>query len=143
MTRLTCDITMSLDGFVAGRNQALDQPLGEGGEKLHEWLFGLASFRERHGKSGGEAGLDSDVLDEAFDASGAVVMGKRRSPVPERGIAGRAPDPRRTFASGRRRPALRPGRPDAAGSDAGDRIAPLTHLKFRVLKDNGEKEGAA
>jgi hypothetical protein len=53
MTRLTLDISTSLDGFVAGPNQTLEQPLGEGGERLHEWALGLASFRERHGRSGG------------------------------------------------------------------------------------------
>src|SRR6266540_5269969 len=54
MTRLICDISVSLDAFVAGPNQTLEQPLGEGGEKLHEWAFGLASWRERHGLEGGE-----------------------------------------------------------------------------------------
>ena len=58
MQRLTLDITMSLDGFVAGPNQTLEQPLGAGGERLHEWLFGLASFRERHGLSGGATTAD-------------------------------------------------------------------------------------
>ena len=47
MTRLTCDISMSLDGFVAGPNQTLQQPLGERGELLHEWIFRLASWREK------------------------------------------------------------------------------------------------
>jgi hypothetical protein len=52
MGKVTLDITMSLDGFVAGPNRTVEQPLGEGGERLHEWLYGLASWREPHGKAG-------------------------------------------------------------------------------------------
>ncbi len=79
MTRLTLDITMSLDGFVAGPNQTVEKPLGEGGERLHEWLYGLASFPEHHGESGsgGERNADDDVLRESIDATGAVLMGRR------------------------------------------------------------------
>jgi dihydrofolate reductase len=77
MARLTFDISMSLDGFVAGPNQTLEQPLGEGGEQLHEWALGLASWRERHGMDGGETGPDDDVMSESIAAQGAVVMGRR------------------------------------------------------------------
>jgi dihydrofolate reductase len=77
MARLICDISTSLDGFVAGPNQTLEQPLGEGGEELHEWVFGLASWRERHGKEGGETNADDDVVQESLQATGAVVMGRR------------------------------------------------------------------
>jgi dihydrofolate reductase len=77
MARVTCDISMSLDGFVAGPNQTLEQPLGEGGEGLHEWAFGLASFRERHGMDGGETNADDEVVKESLAAQGAVVMGRR------------------------------------------------------------------
>jgi dihydrofolate reductase len=77
MTKLRLDITMSLDGFVAGPNQTLEHPLGEGGERLHEWAFAAASWREQHGLSGGEANADSDVVQESHDATGAVVMGRR------------------------------------------------------------------
>jgi hypothetical protein len=51
--RLIFDISMSLDGFVAGPNQTLKQPLDEDGEQIHEWAFALTSFRERHGIEGG------------------------------------------------------------------------------------------
>jgi dihydrofolate reductase len=71
------DITMSLDGFVAGPNQTLEDPLGQGGMQLHEWVFGLASFRERHGGDGGETGPDDDVIKESLATTGAVVMGRR------------------------------------------------------------------
>jgi dihydrofolate reductase len=77
MTKLRLDITMSLDGFVAGPNQTLEHPLGEGGERLHEWAFAAVSWREQHGLSGGEANADSDVVQESLDATGAVVMGRR------------------------------------------------------------------
>jgi len=58
MGKLTLDITMSLDGFVAGPNQTIEQPLGEGGERLHEWVYGLATWRESHGRPGGETNAD-------------------------------------------------------------------------------------
>jgi dihydrofolate reductase len=77
MGKLTLDITMSLDGFVAGPNQTIEQPLGEGGERLHEWVFGLATWRESHGEPGGEKNADDDVLKESLGSTGAVVMGRR------------------------------------------------------------------
>jgi dihydrofolate reductase len=77
MARLICDISMSLDGFVAGPNQTLENPLGEGGERLHEWVFGLKPFRERHGMEGGESGPDADVVQERLDFTGAEIMGRR------------------------------------------------------------------
>jgi len=77
MGKVAVDITMSLDGFVAGPNQTLEQPLGDGGERLHEWIFGLAKWRERHGLSGGTTNVDDEVLEEAFTSTGAVVMGRR------------------------------------------------------------------
>jgi dihydrofolate reductase len=77
VAKVVFDITMSLDGFVAGPNDSLELPLGEGGEKLHEWVFGLASWREPHGLEGGETGRDSDVLEEAMGNLGAFVVGRR------------------------------------------------------------------
>jgi dihydrofolate reductase len=77
VTKLRLDITMSLDGFVAGPNASLEDPLGKGGMRLHEWAFAAASWREQHGLSGGEANADSDVIQESLDALGAVVMARR------------------------------------------------------------------
>jgi dihydrofolate reductase len=76
MGKLVCDISVSLDGFVAGPNASLEPPLGENGELPHEWVFGLAGWRRRHGEEGGETGIDDDVLEEANRATGAVVMGR-------------------------------------------------------------------
>ena len=77
MARFFLEISMSLDGFVAGPNATLEQPLGEGGEQLHEWVFPLASWREPHGLEGGETGPDDDVMRETLARAGAVVMGRR------------------------------------------------------------------
>ena len=76
MGKVKVDITMSLDGFIAGPNQSREHPLGEGAQGLHDWAFELASFREAHGETGGETGTDDEILDEAFRAVGATVMGR-------------------------------------------------------------------
>ena len=52
---------MSLDGFVAGPNPSLEDPLGVGGEALHEWAFEALAWRQAHGREGGEANADSKV----------------------------------------------------------------------------------
>jgi dihydrofolate reductase len=76
MAMLTLDISMSLDGFVAGPNQTLENPLGEGGERLHGWAFATAAFRGQHELSGGETNVDNDVVEEALANTGATVMGR-------------------------------------------------------------------
>jgi dihydrofolate reductase len=77
VARLICDISMSLDGYIAGPNQTLEQPLGEGGDRLHEWTVGLKSWRERHGMPGGDTGTDDDLVKASIAAQGAVLMGRR------------------------------------------------------------------
>ena len=77
MAKLTFDITMSLDGFIAAPNASLENPLGEGGMRLHEWAFAAQSWREQHGMSGGDANEDSEILEEATKAMGAVIMGRK------------------------------------------------------------------
>jgi len=77
MGKLTFDISMSLDGFIAGPNPTLEQPLGERGEELHQWGYGAASWREAHGLEGGETNVDSDVLAEVIEKAGATIMGRR------------------------------------------------------------------
>ena len=77
MGRVLADMSTSLDGFVAGPNDGPELPLGVGGERLHEWVFGLKSWRERHGLEGGETDRDAEILDEAFRTTGAIVIGRR------------------------------------------------------------------
>jgi dihydrofolate reductase len=77
MGKVAVDISMSLDGFITGPNDDVEQPLGKDGERLHEWLYALESWRERHGLPGGTTDRDAEVLDEAFRNLGAVVLGKR------------------------------------------------------------------
>jgi dihydrofolate reductase len=76
MPRLIFDITTSLDGYVAGPNPGPDQPLGEGGERLHQWIFGLASWQESHGQSGGVKNQDDEILQEWVNGTGAHLMGR-------------------------------------------------------------------
>jgi dihydrofolate reductase len=77
MARIYFDITVSLDGFVAGPNPGLEQPLGEGGEELHDWVVETASWRAAHGLEGGEENAASEVMAESLARQGAVVMGRR------------------------------------------------------------------
>jgi dihydrofolate reductase len=77
MGKLTFEITMSVDGFITGPNPGPEHGLGIGGEQLHEWVFGLRSWREPHGRSGGETGPDDDLLRESFASNGAIIMGRR------------------------------------------------------------------
>jgi dihydrofolate reductase len=71
------DISVSLDGFVAGPDQSAEHPLGVGGERLHEWAYELRTFQELHGRGGGETGVDDDVIAEVQKGAGAVVMGRK------------------------------------------------------------------
>ena len=56
MGKIVAEISVSLDGYVAGPNPTLESPLGEGGDQLHEWAFPLKSWREPHGLPGRETG---------------------------------------------------------------------------------------
>ncbi len=77
MSKLRFQITMTLDGYIAGPNQSVEHALGEGGERLHDWAYNLKFFREMHGDSGGgETGVNDDVLREAFENVGAHIMGR-------------------------------------------------------------------
>ncbi|MEA2394752.1 MAG: hypothetical protein QOJ82_2643 [Solirubrobacteraceae bacterium] len=77
MSSVTCQISMSLDGFVAGPNQSIDNPIGEGGMRLHEWAFATDTWRAQHGSEGGEHNADAEVVDEVFRGVGAYIMGRR------------------------------------------------------------------
>jgi dihydrofolate reductase len=76
MSQFKLNITMSLDGFVAGPNQSVDNPLGLGGKRLHEWAFALEAWRKAHGLSGGEINASAKVVEESLANVGAVVMGR-------------------------------------------------------------------
>jgi dihydrofolate reductase len=67
---------MSLDGFIAGPNQSEENPLGEGGMQLHEWVIALAAWRERHGEQGGEVNASTAVVEQLLENIGATVMGR-------------------------------------------------------------------
>lgn len=76
MSRLKFQISVSLDGFVAGPNQSEEHPLGERGEELHEWVFKLAAWRKPHGREGGEVNASTPIFEEAIANVGATIMGR-------------------------------------------------------------------
>jgi len=77
MSSVTCQISISLDGFVAGPNQSFENPIGEGGMRLHQWVFGTESWRRQQGLDGGERNADSDVIDDHVAGIGAYIMGRK------------------------------------------------------------------
>lgn len=76
MSKLRFKISMSLDGFVAGPHQSVDNPLGVGGMRLHEWVFPLRFWREMHGESGGDVNDSNRVIEEGTVNIGATIMGR-------------------------------------------------------------------
>jgi len=76
MSKLRCHISISADGFVAGPNQSEENPLGEGGESLHDWIVPLAAWREAHDKPGGEVNASTRIVEESRANIGAAVMGR-------------------------------------------------------------------
>ncbi len=76
MPRLRFTISMSLDGYVAGPDQTREEPLGSGGESLHDWVVRLRSWREAHGREGGAEGVDDEVMRESIANVGATIMGR-------------------------------------------------------------------
>ena len=77
MGRLKFDISVSLDGYVAGPDLTLDDPIGRNGMLLHQWAFATKTFSEMQGRPGGETGTDDDVAAEHFENVGATIMGRR------------------------------------------------------------------
>jgi dihydrofolate reductase len=77
MGQVFADISISLDGYVAGPEPSLREPLGRGGEDLHRWAFAARAWREAHGLEGGEANVDSEVIEETLARTGATIMGRR------------------------------------------------------------------
>ncbi|MGH3023187.1 MAG: dihydrofolate reductase family protein [Gaiellaceae bacterium] len=76
MTQVKFDISTSLDGYIAGPDPDLEQPLGAGGEQLHDWAVKLAVWREQHRLEGGEVNADTEIMAESIDGIGAYVMGR-------------------------------------------------------------------
>ncbi len=77
MNTVTCQISISLDGFAAGPEQSAEDPLGKGGTRLHEWVLPTEAWRRQHGLEGGERNADSEVADASARGVGAVIMGRR------------------------------------------------------------------
>jgi dihydrofolate reductase len=73
--RVHC-FSISLDGYGAGPDQSLKEPLGIGGEELHEWVVATRMFHKRTGKEGGTTGPDNDFADRGFENLGAWIMGR-------------------------------------------------------------------
>jgi dihydrofolate reductase len=77
MSKLRFHISMSLDGYVAGRDQGRDDPLGEGGLNLHDWFARTRMFKTMFGEpEEGETGVDNDRADEWREDFGATIMGR-------------------------------------------------------------------
>jgi dihydrofolate reductase len=76
MPKLRFHIAISLDGYTSGPDQSVDNPLGIGGEQLHDWVFPLAAWRAPHGLEGGEVNASSAVVEETLAGIGATIMGR-------------------------------------------------------------------
>jgi dihydrofolate reductase len=77
MTKLRVQaFTISLDGFGAGPNQGLEQPLGAGGEQLHGWLIPTRTFQKTHGDGEGVTGVNDDFAARSFENIGAWILGR-------------------------------------------------------------------
>jgi len=68
--------SISLDGYSAGPDQSREEPLGIGGEELHEWLVETQTFQRMCGKPGGTTGVDEDFAARGFENVGAWIMGR-------------------------------------------------------------------
>jgi len=77
MSVVFSDMSMSLDGFIAGPNDGIELPLGAGGERLHQWVYELASQPERQGVAGGTTGADDEIGEDSIWRAGAILMGRR------------------------------------------------------------------
>src|SRR3954466_12648921 len=76
MSQVTCQISISVDGYVAGPSQTPDEPLGAGGERLHEWVLKTEAWRAQHGYEGGERNVDSEIVERMTANIGAYIMGR-------------------------------------------------------------------
>ena len=77
MSKVCLRISISLDGFTAGPDQSVDNPIGIGGMHLHDWVFPLAAWRATHGLEGGVTNESTHIIEEALASSGATIMGRK------------------------------------------------------------------
>jgi dihydrofolate reductase len=70
------NFAISVDGYGAGPNQDLENPLGVGGPELMEWFFHTRAWREMHGLDGGETGVDNGIAEQGFAGIGAWILGR-------------------------------------------------------------------
>jgi len=75
MSKVLAAITMSMDGYIAGPNDRVGAGLGDGGERLHHWMFGDPSTDGKEGRRG-PADVDQAYLDELFSSGGAWIVGR-------------------------------------------------------------------
>jgi len=68
--------SVSLDGYGAGPDQSLENPLGVGGKSLHEWAFATKTFRAMFGQEGGATGIDNDFAARSFENVGSWILGR-------------------------------------------------------------------
>jgi len=85
MSKTRAYISVSLDGYVAGPNETMEEPLGENGERLHDWATELRSWRELQGMEGGEENASSTAVAEDNANVGAEIMGRGKFGPPSRG----------------------------------------------------------
>src|SRR3954464_12476569 len=85
MSKVRVHIAVSAGGYLAGPKQRKENPLGEGGEDLHNWMLELKAWREPHGHEGGEVNENTPIFEEAHDNIGAEIMGRGKFGPPEGG----------------------------------------------------------
>ena len=85
MSKVRTHISISLDGYGAGPNETRENPLGEGGEQLHDWVVELSAWRKSHGMEGGEDNASSAIFAEENENVGAEIMGRGKFGPPEGG----------------------------------------------------------
>jgi dihydrofolate reductase len=91
MSKTRAYISVSLDGYVAGPSETMEEPLGENGERLHDWATALRSWRELQGMEGGEDNVSSTVIADDNANVGAEIMGRGKFGPPSRGPWGDEP----------------------------------------------------
>jgi dihydrofolate reductase len=76
VSKVRLSFGLSVDGFGAGPNQNINNPVGDGGLALHEWAFATRTFRTMHGQDGGSTGIDDDFAKRGFTNVGAWILGR-------------------------------------------------------------------